>query len=365
MTTAPTPLRPEIPLPEVQMGPDGLPFRATIRSKSDPASPPYVLERAVSGRWMHIDSRCPGWTNNSKCYHVDSLEALNMTMEAEQTTALATVTPSVLAQIDALDEQQVIARLAGGLPEVTAKWVYSFPSGGSTVTGLSIDGVQECARHLATQGEAIEQVWVHMDDQNENEAFFTACAVRYAVGPNGQRVELDRAIRAKRQPKFTKLRNGGEQPNDFWYEVGVAKALRNAVEALLPEAIKQHMIKTAGKANGAAPTPAQRREQTKAAQQRTAAPTPESEAERARQGIIEAIHADLKRIADEYARPNYMSLVKSLIVGEKKRPNGAPDFQQYDEAELRFVCDTIAAFKDPAHSPEAAAAADDEQLPFE
>lgn len=255
--TTPTPIREDM-LPRVEMGPDGLPYRASIPSKSSPTTAPYILERSIAGRWMHIDSRCPGWTNNGKCYHVDALGALNMTMEQEQTTA---VTVSVLAQIDALDEQQVIARLTGGLPEVTQKWVYSFPG----VVGLSIDGVQEAARHLATQGEAIEQVWVHMDDQNENEAFFTACAVRYAVSPTGQRVELDRAIRAKRQPKFTKLRNGGTQANEFWYEVGVAKALRNAVEALLPEAIKAHMIKAAGQKVVQA-TPAQRQ----AAQHRTA-----------------------------------------------------------------------------------------------
>ena len=226
-------------LPEIEMR-DGLPYRAIIPSKSSPTKPPYVLERSVAGRWMHIDSRCPGWTNNGACYHVSALEALNMTMEQETSTALST---NVLSQIDALDDAQVIARLTGGLPAVTKKWVYQFPG----VVGLSIDGVQEAARALATQGEAIEQVWVHMDDQNENEAYFTACAVRYAVSREGQRVELDRAIRAKRQPKFTKLRAGGTQFNEFWYEVGVAKALRNAVEALLPEAIKQHMINAAGK----------------------------------------------------------------------------------------------------------------------
>jgi len=243
-------------LPQVVMGADGLPERAFIPSKGRPDAKPYELARSVAGRWMHIDSRCPGWTNNGKCYHVSALEALEMTMNEEQTTAMV-VSSNVLSQIDALDTELVIAKLSGGLPEVTRKWTYSFPSQGSTVTGLSIDGVQEAARHLATQGEAIEQVWVHLDDQNETEAYFTACAVRYAVSSDGQRVELDRAIRAKRQPKYTKLRNGGEQFNEFWYEVGVAKALRNAVEALLPEAIKQHMIKFAGKANGTT-TPAQR-----------------------------------------------------------------------------------------------------------
>ena len=183
-------------------------------------------------------------------------------MPDETTTAVATRDMSVLAQIDALDEQLVIASLSGGLAETTEKWVYRFPQGGQQIVGLSIDGVQEAARHLATKGEAIEQVWVKMEDQNEREAFFLACAVRYAVAPDGTRVELDRAIRAKRQPKFTTLtanvaqRKGvSEELNPFWYEIGVAKCMRNAVEALLPEAIKQHMIKFAGKSEKATPAP--------------------------------------------------------------------------------------------------------------
>lgn len=165
-----------------------------------------------------------------------------------ESRALVTRDAGVLAEIEAIDEQLVIQSLTRGLTsEVSKKWVYRFPQKGGEVVGLSIDGVQEAARHLATKGEVIEQVWVHMDDQNEKEAYFTACAVRYAVSPDGVRVQLDQAIRSKRQPKYIKLREGGEQFNEFWFEIGVAKANRNAVEALLPEAIKQHMIAFAGK----------------------------------------------------------------------------------------------------------------------
>ncbi len=241
-------------MPRVELDEHGIVAEAFVPSKAHPEREPYRLVRSVSGRWSHDDSRCEGWTNTQHCYHV---EALNMTIDDDtSSTALTTVSPSVLAQMDALDEQAVIARLSGGLAEVSKRWVYSFPQGGSTVTGLSIDGVQEAARHLSSQGEAITQDWVRLDTQNEREAYFTAKAIRFAVSQDGQRAEVDSAIRAKRQPKWRKRKDGkGEDFIDFWYEIGVAKALRNAVEALLPEAIKQHMIKFAGQTNGVAPPP--------------------------------------------------------------------------------------------------------------
>lgn len=259
-----TPLR----LPEIEFDDTGMPVRARIQSASRPGRY-YDFERSRAGRWMHTDTKCEGWVNGQHCYHIDALEALMSDMQDDTGTAVAVRDAEVLAKIDALDEQAVIASLTRGLSaEVSKRWVYSFQQGGGTVVGLSIDGVQEAARHLATKGEAIEQVWVKMDTQDEREAFFLACAVRYAISPGGERIELDRAIRAKRQSKYTRLRNGGEQFNDFWYEIGVAKALRNAVEALLPEGIKQHMIKyasraaatrgdAAGRSDGAPARPAQ------------------------------------------------------------------------------------------------------------
>lgn len=266
-----------------------------------------------------------------------------MTTDTEQTTALAV---SVLSQIEELNEQQVIARLTGGLPEVTKKWVYSFPQGGSTVTGLSIDGVQEAARHLSTQGEAIEQLWIHMDEQNEREAFFTGCAVRYAVSPTGQRVELDRAIRAKRQPKWTKKRDGsGEVFNEFWYEVGVAKALRNAVEALLPEAIKQHMIKAAGAAPKVSQSPPRQQQPQR---MNASQPTPDAPVR-----PQEAILADITTARETWDKESFTAWAKAIREAFPAAfANGKPALAELDGDTLRALAERVHA--DVAGQPQGA-----------
>lgn len=175
-----------------------------------------------------------------------------MTNEVD-TTAIVVASP--LDLIEALDDSQIITALQGASDAAVKTWAYQFRQDGSDIIGMSIDGVQEAAREMARRGDVIDQEWVRLDRDTEREAYFSAKAVRFAVSPDGQRVQMDSAIRSKRVEKFTKLRepkmvNGlrvTEVPNRYWYEVGVAKVARNAVEALLPEGIKQWMMETAKK----------------------------------------------------------------------------------------------------------------------
>lgn len=183
----------------------------------------------------------------------------------------AIVVASPLDLIEALDDQQIIIALQGASDAAVQTWCYSFQQDGQPIIGMSIDGVQEAAREMARRGDVIDQDWVKLDRETEREAFFTCKAVRYAVSPDGQRVQMDSAIRSKRVDKYTKLRNprqdgSTEVFNRYWYEVGTAKAARNAVEALLPEGIKQWMIETAKKGGNVKDVTKERRT---AAQHRT------------------------------------------------------------------------------------------------
>ena len=196
----------------------------------------YRMMRTRSG-WQHTDTRCTGWAVRNTCIHVEELN-----METE--TAVVQATPDPLALIEELEDKAIIAAITG---QVTATWVYSFSQGGAQVVGLSVDGVEAAAREMAKRGEAIREMDVHIEFEDEGEARFLARAGRYAVNADGREVLLDVAIRAKRQPKVMHLKSGGIRTDEHWYEKGVAKAARNAKEALIGEEVKAYIIAEAGK----------------------------------------------------------------------------------------------------------------------
>ena len=155
----------------------------------------------------------------------------------DETRSIAVMGVSPLALMDDVDLAQI---MADKLTPV-AEWTYSFSVKGQNVTGVSVRGAQDAARALATQGEAIRVIDVRLDKENDREAYFVARAGRYAIAPDGREILTDTTIRGKRQPKFIKLQSGGEMPNEFWFEIGISKASRNAIDALLPEALRQCM----------------------------------------------------------------------------------------------------------------------------
>lgn len=245
--STPTTLHP----PRVELGANGNPERAWLPSTSQPGVI-YEMVRTGSG-WTHTSTECRGWVERGTCYHIAALEGL-MNEQTDE-THLTTVEMNPLALLDDLDLEQVMTEKL--IP--SAHHIYSFKQKGETVEGVSIDGVRDAARALSSKGEAIREQWVRLEREDEKEAYFIACAARYAVAPDGREICMDTAIRAKRQPKFGKKREGGEYFIEAWYEIGVAKAVRNATEALLPEAMKDY-IKAQAKAlisgkpaNGAAP----------------------------------------------------------------------------------------------------------------
>ncbi len=132
----------------------------------------------------------------------------------ETQTAVVQAETDPLALIEALEDTAIIAAITG---QVTATWVYSFSQGGAQVVGLSVDGVEAAAREMAKRGEAIRELEVHLEFEDEGEARFLAKAGRYAVNADGREVLLDVAIRAKRQPKVMHLKSGGIRTDEHWY----------------------------------------------------------------------------------------------------------------------------------------------------
>lgn len=227
---------PVTPLPRVEIDDAGWPTRAFIPSVSQ--SVVHELERSIGGHWQHVNTSCRGWVEYGRCVHIEALEARDMSDE----TAITTITVNPLALLDDVDLDEIMASKL----TVTAKHIYSFRQKGDLVEGVSIDGVRDAARALSTKGEAIREQWVRLEREDDRDAYFIACAARYAVAPDGREICMDTAIRAKRQPKWRKKREPkpDEPPEyfiDAWYEIGVAKAVRNATEALLPESLKDHI----------------------------------------------------------------------------------------------------------------------------
>lgn len=198
-----------------------------LPSRSDPGKD-YLMVRTAGG-WHHVDASCDAWAVTGRCYHV---ERLNMEDNGEDTG-------TALVLIERAEDTAIVARISG---QITTDWVYRFQVGGKEVTGLSVDGVEAAARECAKMGEAIREIDVRCEFEDDKEARFVARAGRYAVNPEGGEVLLDVAIRAKRQPKYMKRRDGPEQFDEFWYEKGVTKAVRNAKEALLPESVKAEIM---------------------------------------------------------------------------------------------------------------------------
>ncbi|MDI6860340.1 MAG: hypothetical protein QMC85_07580 [Methanocellales archaeon] len=126
------------------------------------------------------------------------------------------------------DEDQILAEIKG---EILKEYVYSFPSGGRQVTGLSYAGVKEVARRLGS----ITLSDLKIDEREDS----------YTV-----QVKATDKIRdfqmwgVAKQPKKMKLRDGTEVEDQFALQKAVSKSQRNALRAIIPEKIAIEMLKT-------------------------------------------------------------------------------------------------------------------------
>ena len=125
------------------------------------------------------------------------------------------------------DENQILQEIKGNVLE---EFVYSFPQGNRTITGLSYAGVKQIALEMGS---------LHISEPilQENNGTWI-CKVK-AID---KRRDLE-VWGVSQQPKFMELRNGNKTRDDFCIQKCVSKAERNALRKLMPEKILIEMIK--------------------------------------------------------------------------------------------------------------------------
>lgn len=150
--------------------------------------------------------------------------------------------PETLQLFDRQDDA-VIARRLGGA--VLKEYVYAFKQAGSMIYGLGVDGAEACKRELAKTGEAIREDDIVLMKEDAEFAYFKAFASRWRVQitTKDEDKKMDTVVEVKRQAKFVTRRNGELEANPFWFEQGASKAMRNAILNLIPEEIKQRVIR--------------------------------------------------------------------------------------------------------------------------
>lgn len=149
-----------------------------------------------------------------------------MTTQADPVTGELALTAQDYATLDRMDEEQILAELRG---QVLDTYVYSFPQGGKTVTGLSWAGIKAIASKMGAVGIDLAQLL-------ETDTGWT-CVVR-ATGPDGSS-RIGAAQQAK-QMWVNKDNKFVDDPHAL--PKAINKAQRNAIRALLPETLITALI---------------------------------------------------------------------------------------------------------------------------
>lgn len=154
-------------------------------------------------------------------------------------TEMASNVPEIVEQtpyslMERKDEEQILQEIKGNVIE---EFVYSFPQGNRTITGLSYSGI----KHIALQRGNIHCCEPILQENG-------SCWISKVKAIDVQRnLEM---WGVSMQPKFMELRNGSKIKDDFCIQKCVSKAERNALRKLMPEKIIIEMIKEWQKNNG-------------------------------------------------------------------------------------------------------------------
>ncbi|KKN79618.1 hypothetical protein LCGC14_0338220 [marine sediment metagenome] len=148
--------------------------------------------------------------------------------------------------MDLMDDAAIIEEIKG---RISKAWAYNFRQGNEDVWGLSKVGVDACCREMAKMGEVIREDGVDygVDPTDDRYILFKASATRYAVNKNGEQVMLDSAYGTKRQCRLIVTSREGvtDRENNFWFEQGAMKALRNARARLISEEVRAQIMSLA------------------------------------------------------------------------------------------------------------------------
>jgi hypothetical protein len=150
----------------------------------------------------------------------------------------------IFAQLDKLDEDQIVADLSGRSNAVAQALVYRFESDGKLVAGLSKRGVDEAARELASAGQCLREMKLNVKETAD--CYFARALVgRVLVDQEGRETVLETKFGVKRQAKSDWRYYRGDRKlveDKFAYEKACSKALRNALRRLIPEEIVNGLI---------------------------------------------------------------------------------------------------------------------------
>ena len=131
-----------------------------------------------------------------------------------------------LKALDLRDEKQVLAEIKGALIE---EFVYSFAQGGREVVGLSYAGVKAVAQSMGGIKVGMPEI------QDCGDAWLVRCLAEDTV----RRIQMP-GVGYQRKTMQTKT---GETPDDFAPQKATSKAVRNAIRAVIPEAVAVEMMK--------------------------------------------------------------------------------------------------------------------------
>jgi len=147
-------------------------------------------------------------------------------------------TPEIVEQLpyalmERKDEDQILQEIKGNVLE---EFVYSFPQGNRTITGLSYSGIKQVALKMGN---------IHCEEPilQENGSCWIGKVKAIDVQRNLEMWGVST------QAKFMELRDGRKIRDEFCIQKCVSKAERNALRKLMPEKILIEMIKEWQKQN--------------------------------------------------------------------------------------------------------------------
>ncbi len=148
---------------------------------------------------------------------------------------------AIFKLFDELDDEVITKELKGAISE---HWVYQYIEQGKEVIGLSKVGIDQASILLTKQGNIIreDKIEYKQDPTNAEYFLFIAEVSQYALRTDGQEFLLKRKIGTKRQWTKMKRKDGKIVEDEFWFEKGSMKALRNATARLIDEDLKQKII---------------------------------------------------------------------------------------------------------------------------
>lgn len=158
------------------------------------------------------------------------------------TTAIVKREPvDVFSQFDNLDDDAIVAELEGRIVESA---VYHFNQDGHELWGLSKVGADWAVTELGRKGYIIrdEDLTYQLDPTDPAYMLFTAKVGKHYVEKGGAEAQGETAIGTKRQWTKLRKRDGNLITDNFYFEKGSMKAIRNARLRLIPEETKAAII---------------------------------------------------------------------------------------------------------------------------